>query len=317
MGIQPPPLMSVEFGINVADQLKYVRDHLLPGHIPVILSDMLPSENDTFAKEFKQNALLFEGGYPWRLAKPPARYRSMRDVGSVRIISHPSPYAAEIVELPANHICSQARLIASEILYEPPRPVAGRSQGFWGSLLGRKPLDTSLVHSPFTGTRFLPDIGTSVGARALLKEIGLPYDDDDVLRTPPPGRETSWPLPRWMQETRHLRGNPIVYRYHLKFNKRPLANVYRVHHIVVPNLTLIDLLVAVDMEHRLYKTKLIFPPMVTHNELRNEVVLERLIGKRWNEIALEDWPERAGAEFAVDNLVRDVQLVLAFDAMYE
>jgi hypothetical protein len=302
------PLSGIKTGGTAAEQAQYVLDHLQSGHIPLILSDMTPTENDEFARLFNRNALLFEGGYPWRLAIPPADLRPNRDIGPVRILSHFAPNVADVVALPPSLECRKAQLIRSEPLWEPQRPPA--EGGF--RLLGGKPIETRLIHSPYADTLYLADVGTSVGKRSLLGEIMLPYDDKDVLRIPPVG-QSDWRPPRWMERTRHLRGNEVVYRYDLYFHKNFTAHVYRIRHFVAPPYSVFDMLVAVDKDHRIQKFGVFYPPKITNCQLRIDPLCRRLVGKRCDEIKLEDWPERGGAEFVIDNFVRDVQMLLAFD----
>jgi hypothetical protein len=300
------PLSDIKTGGTAAQQARLVLDHLQPGHVPIILSDMTPAENDEFARLIKRNALLFEGGYPWRLAKPPADPKPTRDIGPVRILSHLAPNVADVVTLPPTLECSQAALAGNETLWEvkPPPPVKG--------LFGRKPIEARLVRSVFTDPLHLPDVGTSVGKRSVLKEIMIPYDDKDVKREPPVG-EADWRPPRWMESTRQLRGNEVVYRYDLYFHKAFVAHVYRIRHLLYPPYSIFDMLVAVDDDHRIQKMGVYYPPAVTNRPIKIEPICERLKGKKCDEIELEDWPERGGAEFAVDNFVRDVQMLLAFD----
>jgi len=303
------PLSDINTGGPVAKQARYVLDHLSPGHVPIILSNMTPAENDELARLINGNALLFEGGYPWRLIVPPANQKQSRDVGPVRILSHLSPTAAAVVTLPSNLECMQARVVVSESLWESK---SFPSPGRLSSLFGGPPIEARLVHSLFTNPLYLPDVGTSVGKRSLLQEIMIPYDDKDVQRTPPPG-EANWQQPRWMMETRNLRGNEIVYRYGLYLNKKFMAHVYRVRHALAPPFSMFDMLVAVDKDHRLKRIRVFFPPGIANRGVKIEPLCERLLGKKCDEIKLEDWPERGGAEFVVDNFVRDVQMLLAFD----
>ncbi|KPL11601.1 hypothetical protein AMJ85_03525 [candidate division BRC1 bacterium SM23_51] len=303
------PFMDLKLGGNAADQARHVLDHLLPGHVPIVLSDMTPAENDEFARLLNRNALLFEGGYPWRLVRPPAKQKPTRDVGPVRIVSHFSPGQADVVSLPPSLECKQARLVRTETFWKPEPPP---SVGGLNRLLGRQPLEARLVRSWFTETLYKADVGTSLGRRSLIKEIMIPYDDEDVLRIPPPGA-LDWQPPRWMEQNRHLRQNEIVYRYDLYFSKTFMAHLYRIHHVLIPGITLLNVLVATNEDHQIYRTRVLLPPMITRRFARIDPLLERLRGKRWSEIALEDWPERGGAEFLVDNLVRDLQLLLAID----
>jgi len=296
---------------DVEAQGRFVLDHLEPGRIPIVLSDMTPAENDRLARLLNRNALIFEGGYPWRLIHPKQRARK-RIIGPVCIVSHFSPGEADVVTIPGDLKCNGAT-VASEVLWSPPPPPKA---GALARLLGRRPLESQLVHSWFTGTYNLPDIGIKVGRRSLIKEILIPYDEKDIRRIPPPG-EKDWRPPLWMERSRHLRGNETIYRYELYFQKRFMARLYRIRHVFVTNFTLIDMLVAVDKEHRLYKAHIFFPPMLDSREVRIGQLFRRLRGKKFDEITLKDWPERAGAEFIVDNVVRDLQLLLAWDEKAE
>jgi len=310
-GIEPPYLY-VQFGGDAKKQARYVLDNLLPGHTPIILSDMTPAENDTLAKTLNRNALIYEGGYPWHLVHASADQKPTRDVGAAKIISHFSPFEAEVVTLPPGLECKQAKIARKEILWEPKQSPA--SPGLLSRLLYGRPLETALVRTLFTETLHLPDVATSLGERSLLAEIEIPYDDKDAKRVPPLD-DKSWHPPLWMEKTRNLRGNAIVYRYELYYNKKFRACLYRIHHDLVPNFSLLEVFIAVDKDHRLYRSKILFPTQITHLKVRTEPVVERLRGKGWKEIRLEDWPERAGAEFMIDNLVRDIQMALAFDEM--
>jgi hypothetical protein len=247
------------------------------------------------------------------LARIPANQKPSREIGPVRIVSHHSPTAADVVTLPPSLDCRQAKLAPSETIWEPKRQPPP-PPGLFSRLVGRQPMETLLVRSRFTDTLKLPDIGTSVGQKSLLKEAAIPYNEKETRRVPPLD-DPKWQPPRWMKETQKLRGNQIVHRRDLYLNKNFMARVYLIHHELLPENTQIELLVAVDKDHRLSRAKVLFPTMISHCQSRSTALIERLEGKRWNEITLEDWPERSGAEFIVDNIVRDVQLLLALDEM--
>jgi hypothetical protein len=270
---------------------------------------MTPAENDEMARLINRNALVFEGGYPWRLAAPPPNPKPSRDIGPVRILSHLAPNVADVVTLSPNLECSRAQSLQGEPLWEAVSRQAA-SGGF--RLFGSRPLESRLVQSPFTDALHLADVGTSVGKRSLLQEIALPFDEKDVERVPPVG-QADWQPPRWMQTTRHLRGNEIVYRYDLFYRRKLMARVYRIRHLMAPPFAVCDMLVAVDADRRVMKFGVFYPPTITNRQVRIDELCKRLVGKRCDEIRLEDWPERGGAEFIVDNFVRDVQMLLAFD----
>lgn len=303
------PLSDIKTGGTAAKQAQYVLDHLLPGHLPIILSDMAPAENNEFALLINRNALLFEGCNPWRLVGSLISDNASREVGPVRILSHQSPYLADVVTIPPSLECRQARLVDSEQLWEPPQKPSSGGFRLWG----QKPIEERLVRSLLTeNLLYLPDVGTSVARRSLLEEINIPYDDKDVKREPPPGA-TGWRAPRWMEKTQNLRGNGIVYRYDLYFKSNYMASVYRVRHFLALPYSVFDMLVAVNKDHRIRQIQVFFPPAIANRAINIESVCQRLVDKKCDEIRLGDWPERGGAEFVVDNFVRDLQMLLAFD----
>lgn len=309
------PLANLKSAGAVEGQARYILANLEAGRVPVVLSDLSPKENDTLAGLLKRNALIFEGGYPWRLANKPPRSPRSRTIGPVRIISHFSPGQADVVELPRDLRCARAA-IRTETIWTPKPPAwASQRRG----LFSRKPLEARLVQSAFTETLLLPAIGTKLGSVRVgpterLKDMLIAFDNEKNCRVPPYGAR-DWVPPRWMQQSRHLRDNEIIYRYDLRFRDKPMARVYHMAHAFVPGITVGDFLVAVDDDHRIMRWHVYYPPSIAHRLVRVAPVLERLKEKSFSEIRLEDWPERAGAEFVVDNIVRDAQLLLAWDEM--
>jgi hypothetical protein len=361
----PAPYTQLRLLGDVAAQADYIAKNLEPGYFPVVLSDLKPAENDELAEKLARRALIFEGSYPWLLARPPADQKPARQVGPVRIVSHFSPGEADVVFLAApstqrpdreggqaeapsasdraSSVASTQRPDREGGHAEPGGPSLGvppsggpvlsfpanaaieatvRSETFWTPQ--KEPADSkkagfeNLVQSWFTSPLHLPEVGIQIGKREMVKDIMIPYDEQDLRRVPPLGESSETYLPpAWMKQTKDLRGNYLVYRYDLFFNGKPMAHLYRLQHNLAQPFTLVNMLVAADKEHRLYRTHAIMPPMIISTEVPIGPLLERLKGKRAAEIQLDDWPERGGAEFVVDNLVRDIQMLLAIDEKWE
>lgn len=307
----PEPLNQAKTLGDVSAQAQYVLDNIKDGYIPIILSDMTPFENDSLARSLKRNALVIEGSFPWLEASIPERKKRTRTIGPVQIVSHFAPGEADVIVLPKTLRCARAQTKAETFWDWSPGPP---EKGIFSWVTG-KSLEERLVSSWFTDTVFLPLIGGKMGEPRLLDEIDLPYDRDAIQRTPPI-QQPDWQPPHWMVESRSLRDNEIVYRYSISYRNDHIANVYRIRHWFAPRC-LASLLIAVDEDHHLHKGRFVFPPMIAGRPLAVDNFFDRMQGKDLDELKLEDFPERAGAEFYIDNVIRDIQLLLEWDKKYD